>query len=185
MRLPLKSPCRKSVAIHSASFMSVLRPGTCLTCWALTRSTWVITPSSRLWTGFQYTPVLSRATCRQPLAWSQVNNSSTCVVVVPNCRCSFATRPEAPVVSKQAVTNFLWTSSPQQMLGTAFMVPLPEPGAAGDAGSIESPTRAPADAGRQMGVPHGVGSDSPAGTGAPARLRPRHPLDRAADTVPP
>jgi len=27
-------------------------------------------------------------------------------VVVPNCRCSFVTRPEAPVISKQAVTDF-------------------------------------------------------------------------------
>ena len=80
---------------------------------------------------------------------------------------SFVTRPEAPVTSKQAVTNFLWTSSPQQTLSTAFMVVLPKPGSAGDAGGIESPTRAPAGAGRQMGVPHGVGSDSPAGTGAP------------------
>src|SRR6266702_6826542 len=65
MKLALSRPCCNRSAIHSASLTSVFLPGTALICCALTTSTSKLL-SSRLNTGFQYTPVASKATCVQP-----------------------------------------------------------------------------------------------------------------------
>ena len=56
------SPARASVASHRASAMSVLRPGTALTCRALTTHAVMPTASNAANGLFQYTPVLSITT---------------------------------------------------------------------------------------------------------------------------
>src|SRR5439155_18473042 len=55
------SPCASSSANHVASFTSVLRPGTFLTCAALASTSSKPRPASTCQTGFQYTPVASIA----------------------------------------------------------------------------------------------------------------------------
>jgi transposase InsO family protein len=55
-------PARASVASHCASAMSFLRPGTALTCRALTTHATIPTASSATNGLFQYTPVLSITT---------------------------------------------------------------------------------------------------------------------------
>ena len=82
LKLGATSPWRSSSAIHSASRTSVLRPGTARTRWAL-RSQTVKLPSSRLKTGFQNSPVLSRPTWVQSPAASQSDRRSKSSVVVP------------------------------------------------------------------------------------------------------
>src|SRR6516225_5017177 len=85
-------------------------------------------------------------------------------------------------MSRQAVTNFLWTSRPQQTGSTTFMGLLHRsPGGRGTPAEVEqSPTRAPTSGVvQQLGVPHGVGSDSATGTETPAWRRPR-PLPHGA-----
>ena len=51
-KLARTSPCRTRSAIHSASFASVLRPGTALMWWALPTMS-VKPPSRAAWTGCQ------------------------------------------------------------------------------------------------------------------------------------
>ncbi len=51
-KLARTSPCRTRSAIHSASFTSVLRPGTALMWWALPTMS-VKAPSRAAWTGCQ------------------------------------------------------------------------------------------------------------------------------------
>jgi hypothetical protein len=65
MKLPRSSPHSVNSASHIASRASLLRPGTFLTCRALTSSTSSgRSASHRAWnTGFQYTPVASMVTC--------------------------------------------------------------------------------------------------------------------------
>src|ERR1700722_2828582 len=70
--------------------------------------------SNTLYTGFQYTPVDSIATCVTPQPWSQVANASKSWVKVPNRRFSFRTFPLPSAHCTQAVTLFLCTSIPQQ-----------------------------------------------------------------------
>src|SRR5256886_7217195 len=70
-KLGRSNPWQSKSASHSASFTSVLRPGTFRTCCALA-TTISKAPSRRAYTGFQYTPVLSIATCVQP---SESNHS--------------------------------------------------------------------------------------------------------------
>src|SRR3989475_4610325 len=86
---PRSRPCSSSCASHWQSLTSVLRPGTALTCCALTSRTSKL--ASRMWyTGRQYTPVLSIATCVQPAAVSQSASRSSSRVVVPKVRTSSA-----------------------------------------------------------------------------------------------
>src|SRR5215831_9026378 len=66
-KLAFSNPCSNKSAIHSASFTSVLRPGTFLMRWALATVS-SKSPSRMAYTGFQYTPVDSMATCVQPSA---------------------------------------------------------------------------------------------------------------------
>src|SRR5271165_6774718 len=85
-KLALISPQANKSAIHIASFMSVLRPGTCLMCAALATIS-VKSPSLRIFhTGVQYTPVASIATCVHRLAVSQANNDNRPSVVVAKVR---------------------------------------------------------------------------------------------------
>src|SRR5262249_60524159 len=95
MKLARNSPCSKSCAIHSQSRTSVFRPGTALMWWAFTRMTahW---PSRMLNTGFQKTPVLSRATGVTPSAVSQSARLNNAAVIVPNVRTSAVRRPRGP-----------------------------------------------------------------------------------------
>ena len=51
-KLARSKPCCSNCAIHAQSLTSVLRPGTCLMCWALTKMTRK-RPSNRLKSGFQ------------------------------------------------------------------------------------------------------------------------------------
>jgi hypothetical protein len=64
--------------------------------------------------GFQYTPVLSIATCVQPAASSQSRKRSRSAVMVRKVRISFVTFPVDPGTMRHAVMNCLWTSTPQQ-----------------------------------------------------------------------
>ena len=50
-------------AIHSASFMSVFRPGTFLLCWGLANIKLSSESENILKSGTQYWPVLSKKTC--------------------------------------------------------------------------------------------------------------------------
>jgi hypothetical protein len=120
MKLARSSPWRSRSAIHSQSRTSVLRPGTFLMCCALTTSTSSV-PSSRLYSGFQYTPVDSIATCVQPAATSQSTNASRSAVIVPNVRISLRGVAPAPGTIKQATIVFLCTSTPQQRVCTTSM----------------------------------------------------------------
>ena len=74
-----------------------------------------------LYTGFQYTPVLSMATCRQSWPVSQSANSNNPRVVVEKVRTSLTARPWAPHFNRQAVTVRLCTSRPQQSVYTMRM----------------------------------------------------------------
>lgn len=67
MSLPWSHPWCNRSAIHSAAHTSVLRPGTALLwcAWTIAHSKW---PSRTLDTGFQETPVLSRAIGMQSVA---------------------------------------------------------------------------------------------------------------------
>ena len=77
MKLGRSNPCLRRSAIHSASFTSVLRPGTALMWCAFTTHT-VNRSSNRLTIGFQYTPVLSIATCVTSISPSQFDNATSC-----------------------------------------------------------------------------------------------------------
>src|SRR5205809_2940763 len=70
---------------HSASRTSVLRPGTAFRCCAWTTNN-SKRPSRMLYTGFQYTPVLSIATCVHPDGFSHSDiacNSGRCRPLLP------------------------------------------------------------------------------------------------------
>src|SRR5438128_1637961 len=85
-KLALISPQASRSAIHIASLMSVLRPGTCLMCAALATIS-VKSPALRIFhTGVQYTPVASIATCVHRLAVSHASNANRPSVVVAKVR---------------------------------------------------------------------------------------------------
>src|SRR5215813_3562731 len=109
MKLAFNKPCRNKSANHSQSRTSVLRPGTALMWRALTKMT-VRRPSRMLNTGFQYTPVLSIATCVHPALLSQSPNCSSSSVIVAKVRISFR-----PLVTSHATTVLACTSNPQQL----------------------------------------------------------------------
>lgn len=113
MKLARNNPCCNSSAIHCASLTSVLRPGTALICWALTSSTskWA---SRMLKTGFQYSPVLSMATCVHLASNNQSESASKSRVMVLKLRTSCCQPPCGVGVIRQATTVFLWTSNPAQ-----------------------------------------------------------------------
>src|SRR5918999_5343795 len=99
-----------------ASALSVLRPGTCFTWAALTRKM-VTLPSRRLYTGRQYSPVLSIATWVIPASANQSDKASKSGVIVPNSRSSMrpsACWPAGSGVTRHAITVFLCTSNPAQ-----------------------------------------------------------------------
>src|SRR5262245_36373693 len=119
-----------SLASQRASALSVLRPGTCLTWAAFTRKM-VTVPSKRLYTGRQYSPVLSMATCVLPTAANQSDKANRSRVSVPNSLTSMIPSACCPVgsgVMRQAITVFLWTSNPAQCVNTTSMGHLLESG---------------------------------------------------------
>lgn len=79
-KLARSRPCRSRSAIHSASRMSVLRPGTALRWRALATSSSKL-PSSTLYTGFPNEPVASMATRLTPASASQAHSASSSRVV--------------------------------------------------------------------------------------------------------
>src|SRR5256714_12515802 len=113
MKLTLNKPCCNKSTIHSTSLTSIFLQGTTLICCALTTST-VKLPSSRLNTGFQYTPVASKATCVHPCSLSQSPSFNNSSVVVKEVRNSLCVLPLDGCVNKQTLTVFLCTSSPAQ-----------------------------------------------------------------------
>src|SRR5262245_33322979 len=108
MKLAFNNPCRNKSANHSQSRTSVLRPGTALMWRALTKIT-VRRLSRILNTGFQYTPVLSIATCVHPTLLSQSPSCNSSSVIVAKVRISLR-----PFVTRHATTVLACTSSPQQ-----------------------------------------------------------------------
>ena len=159
-KLGLSSPHCNSCAIHSASFMSVFRPGTFLMCWALTTHVlkW---PSSRLNTGCQYTPVDSIATCVTLSSASHWRSSFRSAVIAPNCRSVLCTVPSfASRMRTHATITFLCTSNPHTRAYRAsspatllFFLLIDTPPffrrAQGTSGLVDSPSRALV--GRQRG----------------------------------
>ena len=115
------SPCRNSCAIHSASFMSVFRPGTFAMCRALP-STISSDPSSTRYTGIQYTPVLSIATCVHPRSNSQLRIRSNSSRKVPNVRV-FTVGGLLRPSTQHATIRFLCTSRPAPTNTTTSMTP--------------------------------------------------------------
>ena len=122
-KLARSNPHCRQCAIHSASLTSLLRPGTFLRCWALTSST-VHCPSSRVYTGFQNTPVDSIATCVTPAARNQSLSSNRSAVIVPTCRISLSTRPSGWSWRPQTMMVALCTSSPATVPSSPSMWPL-------------------------------------------------------------
>ena len=114
-KLALISPQATRSAIHIASLMSVLRPGTRLMCAALATIS-SKSPSFRIFhTGVQYTPVASIATSVTRLAVNHASNSNRPVVVAAKLRHSrVALRPF--IRRTQATTVSLWTSRPATRL---------------------------------------------------------------------
>jgi len=110
-KLALSSPQASRSAIHMASFIAVLRPGTCLMCAALATIS-VKSPSLRIFhTGVQYTPVASIATCVTRLAVSHASSANKPSVVVAKVRHS-RVGLRAVISRTQATTVSLCTSSP-------------------------------------------------------------------------
>src|SRR3990172_251619 len=116
-KLGCKRPCSSNCAIHAQSETSVFRPGTFLMCAALTNST-SKSSSSREYTGFHKTPVLSIATCVQPCSASQYRSARRSSVIVPNVRIVSVRSPAAPGTIRPAATVSLWTSNPQHLAST-------------------------------------------------------------------
>src|SRR6266516_3986377 len=114
-KLPRSSPCSSSSASQAASATSVLRPGSILTCRALTSSSSTPRASSTYLIGFQYGPVASITTCVTPSAASQSANRSKSALKVGNARTSCRRAPPpGPGVRTQATTSSLATSNPAQ-----------------------------------------------------------------------
>src|SRR4051794_10218007 len=109
------NPCSNNSASQAASAKSVLRPGTILTCRALTSFNSKPRSSSTYQIGFQYWPVASITTSVTLLACSQSANASSPEVNVGNTRSSDR-RPLPPGagVRTQATTSSLPTSNPAQ-----------------------------------------------------------------------
>ena len=89
MKLALSSPWRRSLAIHSESLTSVLRPGNAFICCAFTTRNSIPSASSRLTIGFQNTPVLSIATWEHSCCLIQSISCNRCTVFVENVWISF------------------------------------------------------------------------------------------------
>src|SRR6266704_3803281 len=89
-------------------------------CCALTSSS-VNELSSTFQGAFQYTPVLSSATCVTPCAVNQSANASKSAVMVLKVRISLCGCLPAPGTTTQATTVSLCTSSPQQRSYTTSM----------------------------------------------------------------
>ena len=114
-------PCASRSASQVASFTSVLRPGTFLTCIALA-STSSNASARTAQTGFQYTPVASIAAWVTPWPASQRARRSSSEVVVPNVSARCSTRPWS-TTRAQATTLSRWTSSPAQRGCKTSMTP--------------------------------------------------------------
>ena len=114
-KLALISPQASRSAIHIASLMSVLRPGTCLMGAALARIS-SKGPSLRMFqTGLQYTSVASIATCLTRLSVNHASNANRPPVVVAKVRHSHVGL--RPTINRtQATTVSLWTSRPAPRL---------------------------------------------------------------------
>src|SRR6266545_7299330 len=126
MKLPCSRSCRTRNASRSASARSVFRPLIALTCSGLTtRIVQRPTPSSTLYSGFQYTPVASSAMCVTSASVSHAASASSAPSIVLNVRVSRCTDPPGPGRSTHATTVFLCTSSPAQRSCTTSMRPPP------------------------------------------------------------
>src|SRR5215208_6239559 len=135
MKPPRISPCCIRSSSHSLSRTSVLRPGTALT-WAALASTTSTCGSSRLNTGFQYTPVDSIATWLTPCSTSHAPSRSRSGVIVPYVRVCWCRCPR---------------SSTQPTVTTAVRLCTSMPAHRGDSTSIVTPPAG--QSGRQGGAP--------------------------------
>jgi hypothetical protein len=97
------SPARARVASHCASAMSVLRPGTALTCRALTTHAVMPTDSSAANGLFQYTPVLSMTTTSGLISRAHWASARRSRLKAPNSRMVTSTRPSSCSTMAQAV----------------------------------------------------------------------------------
>ena len=115
--------------------MSVLRPGTFLTCRALTSIN--SNRSSRtVQTGYQYTPVDSITTWVTPPSSSQSRKDSSPFIVVRKVRIVFSrSSGPAPGVRMHATTVFLCTSRPaHRSINTSVLRPPWQKGSASTRG---------------------------------------------------
>ena len=119
MKLGRSKPWRSRSASQRLSAMSVLWPGIAFMCAALTRTTWCPCSSSRLNTGHQKTPVLSRATHSTSCSRNHPLNAARSAVMVLTLRTCSLTDPSACVISTHATTVALCTSSPAHRAYTA------------------------------------------------------------------
>jgi len=112
---PASKPCSNSCANQAASARSVLRPGTILTCLALTSLSSKPRSSSTYHTGFQYWPVASMTTSLIPFALNQSASASNPDVNAENVRSSLLRPfPDNDGVRAHATTSSLPTSRPAQ-----------------------------------------------------------------------
>src|SRR5215470_15728629 len=177
MKLACNRPKRISWAHQRASAWSGFRPGTFLTWAALTKNT-VKGSSSRLETGFQYSPVLSMATWVMLASVSQAAQLSRARVIVPNVLSSMipsASRPVGAGIMRQAVIRCLWTSKPAHRVNTTSILHLHAPkGLAGypERERLPGVLHFPGGSWRQCVVPAGIQVQFCHRLGAPIRTRP-------------
>src|SRR3989337_2843020 len=108
IQLPCIKPFLNNLHNHSLSATSVFRPGTFFICLAFARIT-STSFSKLLYTGLQYIPVLSMATCVTPSLFSQSRNSSIPSVIVEYARISFFVIFPSLHIMMHAVNVFLCT----------------------------------------------------------------------------
>jgi hypothetical protein len=96
-------PARASVASHCASAMSVLRPGTALTCRALTTQAIRPTACSAANGLFQYTPVLCITTTSGAISSAHCAKARRSRLKAPKSRLVTSTRPSSCSTTAQAV----------------------------------------------------------------------------------
>src|SRR5215208_2506512 len=139
MKPPRISPCCIRSSSHSLSRTSVLRPGTALT-WAALASTTSTCGSSRLNTGFQYTPVDSIATWLTPCSTSHAPSRSRSGVIVPYVRVCWCRCPRSSTQPTVTTAVRLCTSMPAHR-GDSTSIVTPPAGQSGRQGG--APTHAP------------------------------------------
>lgn len=156
-KLPCSKPHSSNCAI-APSLASVLRPGTFLICAAFTSST--SNPSSSTqYTGFQYSPVDSIATCVTCHCSSQSRSARRSPVLVPNvARVAYRFRP-SPGTRTQALIVSRCTSKPHTRSRMTSILP-PSSSFGGTTAFQTLPCVLPYGA-KHLGVPLAPGSDWP------------------------